>query len=124
MPVHHLGTTVTDDIDDVPPGLRRARRVAHLLDDAVRVPGTDFRFGLDPVLSVVPVLGDGAGLVIGLYVVVEAWLAGVGKGTLARMVLNLAADATLGSLPYVGPLLDAVLRVNERNVDLFERSVA
>jgi hypothetical protein len=115
---------MTDGTDADPAGLRRARRVATLLDGAVRIPGTNVRVGLDPALSLVPALGDGAGFVAGVYVVIEAWLAGVAGRTLARMVVNLAVDATLGAIPVVGPLIDAALRVNERNVDLFERAVA
>lgn len=124
MSVRDHVVPVTEQTADAPAGLRRAKRVARLLDGAVRVPGTNFRIGVDPILSLVPVLGDGAGLVLGCYVVLEAWLAGVGTVTLARMVLGLAVDAVLGSLPVVGPLVDATLRVNERNVDLFERAVA
>lgn len=114
---------MTEQTARAPAGLRRAKRVARLLDGAVRVPGTEFRVGIDPLLSPVPVLGDGAGLALGCYVVVEAWLAGVATRTLAGMVLALAVDAALGSLPVVGPLVDAALRVNERNVDRFERAV-
>ncbi len=108
---------------DDPPGLRRARLLAHLLDDAVRLPG-GFRIGLDPLLSVLPVAGDAAGAVVSSYVVLEAWRAGVPRWTLARMVCYILAEAALGSIPVVGPLVDAVARVNKRNVALFEEAVS
>ena len=106
-----------------PPGLRRARWLAHLLDDAVRLPG-GFRVGLDPLLSVLPVAGDAAAAVLSSYVIVEAWRAGVPRRTLARMTGYVLVEATLGALPVVGTLVDAVARVNQRNVDLFEEAVS
>lgn len=110
--------------DAEPPGLRRARRAATLLDAAVRVPGTSIRVGLDPILSVLPVAGDAVGVLCSLYVVAEAARAGVRPRTLAAMLGLIAVDAAVGSLPLVGPVADAVLRVNERNVALFERAVS
>jgi hypothetical protein len=119
-PSARLSSSVSDPD---PPGLRRARRLAHLLDDAVRLPG-GVRVGLDPVLSVVPVAGDAVAALLSVYIVVEAWRAGVPRATLARMVLYVVAEFALGSVPVVGTLVDAVLRVNRRNVDLFEAAVA
>ncbi|MFB6167468.1 MAG: DUF4112 domain-containing protein [Haloferacaceae archaeon] len=110
-------------MSDVPPGLRRARGLAHLLDDAVRLPG-GFRVGLDPLVSVLPVGGDLVAALLSSYILVEAWRAGVPRGTLARMALYVAVDATLGSIPVLGTVVDAVLRVNQRNVDLFEAALS
>ncbi len=104
------------------PGLRRARTLAHLLDDAVRLPG-GVRVGLDPLLSVLPVAGDLAGAALSMYVVVEAWRAGVSRRTLARMVANVAVDLTLGGVPALGTVADVVVRANQRNVALFEAAV-
>ncbi|MFB6305067.1 MAG: DUF4112 domain-containing protein [Haloferacaceae archaeon] len=106
-----------------PPGLRRARLLARLLDDAVRIPGTSFRVGLDPLLSLVPVGGSALGFLCSLYVVAEAARAGVPARTLAAMLARIAADAVVGSLPLVGPAADAVVRANRRNVAAFERAV-
>lgn len=105
-----------------PPGLRRARWLATVLDDAVRLPG-GVRVGLDPALSAVPVAGDLAGAVLSAYVVFEAWRAGVPRARLARMSLYVLVEATLGSIPVVGTFVDAVARVNRRNVALFEEAV-
>lgn len=92
------------------------------MDDAVALPG-GFGVGADALLSVVPVVGDAAAAAVSLYVVAEAWRAGVPRSALARMLLNVAADLVVGSVPFVGPVLDAALRVNRRNVDLFESAV-
>jgi hypothetical protein len=106
-----------------PAGLARARFAARLLDDLVTVPGTNVRVGLDPLLSVVPG-GTLVGGFVSLYVVVEAIRCGVGIGTVARMLINLAIDTIVGAVPIVGPLFDASVRANQRNVRLFERAVA
>jgi hypothetical protein len=104
--------------------LRRLRRFAHWLDDGVKLPGVPLRVGLDAILGVVPGLGDAAGAVLSAWIVVEAVRLGAAKGTLARMVLNVAIDALGGALPLVGDLFDAVWKENLRNVALLERHLA
>jgi hypothetical protein len=105
-----------------PGSLRRARRTGRLLDAAVGIPRTGFRFGLDPALSFVPG-GTILGWLVGLHIVVEAAYYGVPRSVLARMLVNLGFDAVVGAVPVVGPVVDAVVRANERNVALFERYV-
>lgn len=103
--------------------LRRARRVSELLDESLRVPGTDFRLGLDPILSVVPGGGDAAAATISLYVVGEAARAGVPTPVLLRMLANVGVDAVGGSVPVAGTVFDALWKANKRNVELFEAYV-
>lgn len=104
--------------------LDRTRRVARLMDSSARVPGTRFRFGLDPLVGLVPLVGDGAATLASLYVVYEAARAGVPASTLLRMLLNVGVDFLLGSVPLVGDLFDATWKANERNVALFEARLA
>ncbi|WP_435332656.1 DUF4112 domain-containing protein [Haloarchaeobius sp. TZWWS8] len=105
------------------PAVRRAELVAWLLDESIRIPGTDRRIGLDPVLGLVPGLGDAAATALSLYVIVEAWRAGVSKPTIGRMVANVAVDAGIGAIPVIGDLFDAAWKANEKNVDLLKRSL-
>jgi hypothetical protein len=93
------------------------------MDESIRVPGTKFRFGLDPLLGLVPVGGDTVSLALSLYIVAEAWRAGVPKLTLARMLTNVAFDALFGAVPVVGDAIDAVWKANERNRRLLQRSL-
>lgn len=116
--------TPDPEADRDPPGLRRTRRFAHLLDSAVRVPGTSIRVGLDPLFSVLPVAGSTLGTLCSLYIVLEAALAGVPLRTIALMLALVGVDAAVGTVPLVGPVADAFLRVNRRNVALFERAVS
>jgi hypothetical protein len=111
------------DDAETPPGLRRAQRVATLLDDAVTVPGINVKIGLDAIVGLLPVSGDVATAVCSLYIVAEAVRCGVPRGTVARMLLNVALDLVVGSVPVVGDAFDVVWRANRRNVDLFERAL-
>ncbi|WP_227377029.1 DUF4112 domain-containing protein [Haladaptatus halobius] len=119
------------DLSDLPADLprnkrrsmRRVRMVSNLLDEAFRVPGTNFRFGLDPVLGILPVGGDAAGALISLYIVGEAYLMDVPRHVLARMIMNVAIDAFGGSIPILGSLFDATWKANRRNRELLEKHV-
>lgn len=101
--------------------LSRSRAVSSLLDEAVRVPGTHYRVGIDPLLGLVPVGGDTVALLLSLYPILEAARLRLPPTVLAPMVLNVAVDFVVGSVPVVGTLFDAVWKANERNVRLMER---
>lgn len=119
-----LGTELAVDFDgDLPPSvdeaaLRRMNVAVRVLDEGVRVPGTDFRVGIDPVLGVVPGGGDLLAGGLSLYVIAEAARQGVPVTTLARMLANLGIDLLGGSLPVVGVVFDAVWKANKRNLAL------
>ncbi|GAB6862236.1 DUF4112 domain-containing protein [Haloplanus litoreus] len=98
--------------------VRRMRFVARVLDHSVRIPGTSFRVGLDPLLGLLPVTGDLVSGALSLYVVLEAARLGVPYGTLIRMLANVAVDVVGGSVPVIGDLFDAAWKANTRNVDL------
>jgi hypothetical protein len=98
--------------------LDRMRRLAWFLDDCMRVPGTEFRFGFDPVVSVLPVVGDAAATCVSLYIVAESANLGVGYRTLARMLANLALDFAVGSVPVLGTVFDFLFKANDRNIAL------
>lgn len=99
-----------------------AEMVARLLDDAVRVPGTRFRFGADAVLGLLlPVAGDAVTGVGSVVILFAAWRARVPTVTLARMVMNIGIDALVGSVPVVGDAFDFVWKANRANVDLLRR---
>lgn len=105
-----------DTVDEA--SIERMRAVAHLLDESVRVPGTDFEVGLDPLVSAVPVVGDLVSGGLGLYIVLESAYLGVSYGTLVRMLANVAVDVATGMVPYVGTILDAFFKSNKRNLEL------
>jgi hypothetical protein len=114
------------DVPAEPPDSARLdhlRELSRLFDSSIPVPGTDYRIGLDPVLGLLPVVGDVPGATVSAYIVAEAAGMGVPRATLARMLFNLVVDAVVGSVPVVGDLFDAVWKANQRNVALLEARV-
>jgi hypothetical protein len=103
--------------------LGSARALARLLDTAIRIPGTSIRFGLDPLIGLVPGLGDVAGAVMSGYIVLVGARLGAPKSIIVRMLLNIGIDTFVGSLPVLGDLFDAAFKSNVRNISLLETFV-
>ncbi len=101
--------------------LPRYRALAQALDARFRIPGTPIRFGYDTLLGLIPGLGDALGALIGGYGLWVGYRLGAPAVVLARMLLNLAVDATIGSVPIAGDLFDLFFRTNLRNVHLLDR---
>ncbi len=98
--------------------LRRLSGIARLMDTAIGIPGTRLRFGADSIMGLVPLVGDGAGALVGLYIVNEARRMGVPREKLARMIGNIGMDAVVGSVPLVGDLFDVYFKSHRRNVNM------
>lgn len=103
--------------------LRRVRSVGNLLDEAFRVPGTNYRIGIDPLIGVLPGAGDAVTTVLSLYPILEAYRLGMSRGTLAKMIARVAIDSVAGSVPVIGTVFDAVWKANTWNVRTIERHV-
>ncbi len=100
---------------------RRIERVTHALDELVGIPGTSVRVGLDPIVGLVPVVGDVISGIVGAWVIAEAARFGIPRIVLARMVVNLLVDLAIGAIPFLGDLYDFAFRSNSRNLALFRR---
>ncbi len=92
--------------------------LARLMDSQFRLPGTKIRFGLDALIGLIPGAGD-----LGSFFVSAVMLSTLAKNgasgyVLARMTLNIVADALIGSIPIVGDLFDVAFKANERNLKL------
>jgi hypothetical protein len=101
--------------------LARLRRLVWWLDEGIRVPGTRIRIGLDPILGLVPGLGDAAGALLGATILVEALRRRVPRATLVRVVGNIIVDTVAGAVPVIGDVFDWVWKSNRRNLQLLER---
>jgi hypothetical protein len=100
----------------------RAKATSRLMDNAIRIPVIDYRFGIDPILSLVPFAGNVVGILISLYVVFEGWRAGAGLVAIGMMLGVIAVDAVIGFVPFAGPFLDTVWKANAWNVRIIERA--
>ena len=98
---------------------RRLTFLARLMDDLVTIPGTSRRIGLDPILGLVPGLGDLAAAGFGAWIIAEARRFGLPGPVLGRMVVNLVLDLVVGAVPILGDLFDLGFRSNARNLELF-----
>ena len=107
--------------DDPESGIKRVRVLAKLLDNSITIPGLGWKFGLDAIIGLVPVVGDLIGGVLAGYIVLEAARARVSSFTLARMLVNVGIDTLVGAIPALGDLFDAAWKANIKNVALLER---
>ena len=99
----------------------RLNFLAWLLDNAVGIPGTRLRFGLDALIGLLPGIGDTVGALISSYILGEAAALGVPKATLVRMTFNIAIESIFGIIPFAGDLFDVAWKANLRNVKLLNR---
>jgi len=98
--------------------------LARLLDSAFLIPGTNVRFGLDPIIGLLPGVGDLAGAVLSGFIILRSARLGAPRSVLARMLMNVAIDTVVGSVPIIGDMFDVVWRSNLRNAKLLERHLA
>lgn len=102
----------------------RARGLARVLDDLIRIPGTNVGIGLDPIIGLIPGVGDMLGGLMSGYILLVAAREGVPASVLTRMLGNIALDSLVGIVPVVGDLFDVGVKSNRRNVDLLDRYLA
>jgi uncharacterized protein DUF4112 len=101
--------------------LERYRALTRLMDEAIRLPIIGTRVGLDPLMGLIPGVGDLAGGVLAAYGLLAAWRAGAPGSVLTRMLLNIGVDTLIGEIPVVGDLFDFGFKSNTRNYRLLEQ---
>ena len=104
--------------------LHRIRRVTRWLDTRWKIPGTNWRFGLDPLLGLVPGLGDVITLCISIWLLVEARRIGVPGGIMLGMIGNIALDFLIGEIPILGDIFDFAFKAHVRNLAMIEKWLA
>lgn len=100
-----------------------ARFLADLLDQRFTIPGTSIRIGLDPIISLIPGIGDLVANLTGSLILVIAAQLGVPKVILVRMGINIAINTIIGAIPIFGDIFSIWFRSNVKNVVLLERSL-
>ena len=100
--------------------LKWVERIASVMDDKFKIPGTNFRFGLDPILNLIPFAGDVSGFLVSaalLYVMAKN---GVSRKVLILMAINISVDAAIGAIPLLGQISDFYIKANTRNIKLLK----
>ena len=101
-----------------------AELLAKALDTTVKIPGTPFYLGLDPLLGLIPGIGDMLANLIGTVILVLAARLQVPQIVIARMSLNLLINGTIGAIPILGDLFSIWFRSHARNAALLRRAAA
>jgi hypothetical protein len=104
--------------ESIPADLRAMRRFARLMDEAVAIPGTTKRIGLDAALGVIPGVGDAAGALFSLWILVGAIRHRVPMRVFMKMLGAVLLDLVVGSIPFLGDIFDVLFRENVANVEL------
>jgi Domain of unknown function (DUF4112) len=99
-----------------------AELLAKVLDTSVKIPGTPFYVGLDPLLGLIPGLGDILANFIGTVILVLAARLQVPQIVMMRMSLNLLINGTIGAIPVLGDLFSIWFRSHARNAELLRRA--
>ncbi len=105
----------------MPPALRGLESMTTWMDSGFRIPGTNFRFGLDAIIGLIPGVGDLSMFAVSAYIVLLMAKNGASGYILSRMILNIVIDAALGAIPVVGDLFDFVHKANRKNMNLMRQ---
>lgn len=104
-----------------PRQLKQMDALAKLMDTQFRLPGTNFRFGLDGILGLIPGAGDLSTFAVSGYMIWVMAHNGASGYVMARMILNVLLDALIGSIPLLGDLFDFAFKANTRNMQLMQQ---
>ncbi len=91
-------------------------RVAWLMDEKFRLGRGRFRFGLDPLINLIPFLGDIIGFGVSLMLVIVMWRNGASRKVVMLMVINVILDTTIGAIPVLGNVFDFFFKANTKNI--------
>ena len=116
----------------LPPEEKRKRQaleplfkwLALIMDEFIRVPGTKFKFGLDPLIGLLPGLGDTGSALVSAFALIQAARLGVPKILLARMSLNILINELVGIVPVIGDAFSFWFKSNARNYQIIREHTA
>ncbi len=103
------------------PELAWVTKITYWMDNAFAIPGTKIRFGLDPLLGLIPFVGDLIGLGISGIMVLSMIRHGVSGKLLFMMLGNITLDYLISSIPILGDIFDFAFKANERNLRLLKQ---
>lgn len=100
----------------VPPQLQNISRFVKLMDSQFKIPGTTITFGLDPLIGLIPGLGDLIDYLISAFLLIAMVRNGAEGKVVARMILNITIDGIVGLIPVLGRLFDFFYKANRKNL--------
>lgn len=104
--------------NNVPKDLQDIARVVRLMDSSIRIPFLNRTIGIEPIIGMVPVLGDFIGFIISGWIMITL-LRNNGSGkVIAKMSLNIIIDVLLTFIPVLGNVMDFFFKTNQRNLEL------
>ncbi|WP_086047919.1 DUF4112 domain-containing protein [Hugenholtzia roseola] len=108
----------------LPAELRWIERSSQILDEAFGIPATNVRFGLDPLIGMIPMVGDLLSFAISASMLIAVVRHGVSLSVLFKMLGNILVDYLVGLLPFLGDFFDFAFKANKRNLTLLQRYYA
>lgn len=99
-------------------------RIARVMDDSIRVPGTNFRLGWDGIIGLIPGIGDVLTTASQFYLISQAARVGLRKRVYAKMLLITLIDFLIGLIPGVGDIIDIFWKSNRKNAELLKSEIA
>jgi hypothetical protein len=102
------------------PGMDWVERLARWMDSRFLIPGTNIRFGIDPLMSLFPIVGDLMTYIVSGMLIYTMRNEGASRNVVIKMILNSTLDAIIGAIPLVGTIFDIFYRANDRNVKLLK----
>lgn len=90
------------------------------LDTKFTIPNTNIKYGLDPIFSLFPVLGDFFTYLVSLLIIITIKRNGASGELIMRMLINATIDVILGSIPIIGTIFDVAFKSNHRNMELLK----
>lgn len=99
-----------------------AELLAKVLDTTVKIPGTSLYLGLDPLIGLIPGVGDVLAGLMGTIILGLAARLQVPRIVITRMSVNLLINGVIGAIPIFGDLFSVWFRSNARNAELLRQA--
>jgi len=100
----------------VDPRLKSIAKISKLMDSQFEIGG--FKFGLDPILNLIPFAGDAATGVVSFALVYSMHKHGASGKIVVKMLWNVLVDLVVGAIPLLGWVFDFYFKANDRNIKL------
>ena len=103
---------------DLPKELEWVEKLSNLMDNSFKIPILNIKFGLDPIIGLIPAVGEVLSFSISALMILGTIRHGISSGLAFKMVGNVLLDTLIGAVPVVGDFLDFASKANQRNLTL------